>query len=178
MPALAEATMLRRDYPADLVAAAMAQHELRVKARAKFSRAMEMLFTRGGYEQSTSEPIARHRAQRFAGAARIADLCCGIGGDLIALAAGSEVLAVDRDPVHARLAQHNAGVYGVAGNAQARVADVRDVDLAGTDAVFIDPARRADARSRGTPAGGGATRGGATRGGATRGGATRGGATR
>jgi SAM-dependent methyltransferase len=165
VPGLAEATMLRRVYPADLVAAAMAQHELRLAARAKFSRATEMLFTRGGYEQSTSEPIARYRALRFAGTARIADLCCGIGGDLIALAATSEVLAVDRDPVHARLARHNAGVYGVAGNVAARVADVRDVDLAGTGAVFIDPARRADARSRGTAAGGTAAGGGTTVGG-------------
>ena len=85
---LALAVRLRRDYPANLVAAATAQHELRLAARAKFSRAMEMLFTRGGYEQSSSELIARHRAARFGGTSRIADLCCGIGGDLIALAAG------------------------------------------------------------------------------------------
>jgi hypothetical protein len=121
----------------------MAQHELRLTARAKFSRAMDMVFTRGGYEQSTSEPVAGHRARRFAGTARVADLCCGIGGDVIALAAGREVLAVDRDPVHARLAEHNAGVYGVAGNVTAHVADVRDADLTGVGAVFIDPARRA-----------------------------------
>jgi hypothetical protein len=143
LPGLAEATALRRAYPADLVAAAMAQHELRLTARAKFSRAMDMVFTRGGYEQSTSEPVAWHRARRFAGTARVADLCCGIGGDVIALAAGREVLAVDRDPVHARLAEHNAGVYGVAGNVTAHVADVRDADLTGVGAVFIDPARRA-----------------------------------
>ncbi|HMD94482.1 MAG TPA: class I SAM-dependent methyltransferase [Trebonia sp.] len=139
---LALAVRLRRDYPADLVAAATAQHELRLAARAKFSRAMEMLFTRAGYEQSSSEPIARHRAARFGGTSRVADLCCGIGGDLIAIAAGREVLAVDRDAAHARLAVHNAGVYGVAGGVRACVADVRDVRLAGISAVFIDPARR------------------------------------
>ncbi len=149
VPDLAEATALRREYPADLAAAAVAQHELRLKARAKFSRAMDMLFTRGGYEQSTSEAIARHRARRFAGAGRVADLCCGIGGDLIALAAGSKVLAVDRDPVHAALARHNAGVYDVADNVQPATADVRAISLDGTDAVFIDPARRAGARGRG-----------------------------
>ena len=143
---LALAVRLRRDYPADLVAAATAQHELRLAARAKFGRAMEMLFTRAGYEQSSSEPIARHRAARFGDAGRVADLCCGIGGDLIALAAGREVLAVDRDAAHARLAVHNAGVYGVAGGARACVADVRDVRLAGISAVFIDPARRSGTR--------------------------------
>ena len=84
---LAVAAALRREYPASLAAAAVAQHELRLAAREKFSRAMEMLFTRAGYEQSSSETIARHRAARFGGARRVADLCCGIGGDLIALAA-------------------------------------------------------------------------------------------
>ena len=152
---LAVATALRRDYPASLAAAAVAQHELRLAAREKFSRAMEMLFTRAGYEQSSSETIARHRAARFGGARRVADLCCGIGGDLIALAAAprttapqpdARVLAVDRDEIHARLAIHNAGVYGASGRVSACVADVRDIALDGLDAVFIDPARRAGTR--------------------------------
>ncbi len=146
---LSVAVALRREYPPDLAAAATAQHELRLAARAKFGRAMEMLFTRDGYEQSSSEPIARHRAARFEDARRVADLCCGIGGDLIALAAGAatqEVLAVDKDQVHARLAAHNAAVYGMAGQVRACVADVRDIPLAGIDAVFIDPARRAGTR--------------------------------
>jgi len=152
---LAVAEALRRQYPAELAAAAMAQYELRLAARAKFSRAMEMLFTRDGYEQASAEPIARHRAARFRGASRVADLCCGIGGDLIALASAPEsaapeprgtVLAVDRDEVHARLALHNAGVYGAAASVTACVADVRDVALDGVDAVFIDPARRSGTR--------------------------------
>jgi THUMP domain-like/RNA cap guanine-N2 methyltransferase len=144
---LAQAERLRREYPAELVALAMAQHELRLAAVAKFSRAAEMLFTRAGYEQSSSEAIARYRAARLAGArrgaGRVADLCCGIGGDLIALAGAGEVLAVDRDEVHARLARHNAAVYGQAGQVAAVVSDVREVRLAGLAAVFIDPARRA-----------------------------------
>jgi hypothetical protein len=60
----------------------------------------------------------------------------------VTLAAASEVRAVDRDETHARLARHNAGVYGRAKNVSAVVADVRDVSLAGIDAIFIDPARR------------------------------------
>jgi hypothetical protein len=150
---LAVAERLRREYPADLVATAMAQRELRLAAEAKFSRAAQMLFTRAGYEQSSSEAVARYRAARLAHASRIADLCCGIGGDLIALAApgtapsaaasaASDVLAVDRDETHARFALHNAAVYGGAEHVTAVVADVRDVPLAGIDAVFIDPARR------------------------------------
>ena len=139
---LALAERLRREYPAGLVAAAMAQQELRGAAAAKFSRAADMLFTRAGYEQSSSEPVARYRAGRLASARRVADLCCGIGGDLIALATASDVLAVDRDEAHVRLALHNAAVYGRAQRVTAVVADVRDVPLTGLDAVFIDPARR------------------------------------
>ena len=45
---LAVAERLRREYPADLVATAMAQRELRLAAEAKFSRAAQMLFTRAG----------------------------------------------------------------------------------------------------------------------------------
>jgi hypothetical protein len=150
VPDLAAATRLRRHYPASLVAAAMTQHELRLTARAKFARASRMLFTRAGYEQSSSEMIARHRAVRLAAAGTVADLCCGIGGDLAALSApgdapaGRRVLAVDHDPVHARLARHNASVYQAGGQPEvaAAVADVRDIRLAGIEAVFIDPARR------------------------------------
>ena len=107
-----------------------------------------MLFTRPGLEQASSETAARHRARRFgeAAAGRLADLGCGIGGDLIALAAGREVLAVDRDAVHLRMAAHNAGVYGVAAGVRTCQADVRDVGRTGIDAVFTDPARRLPGR--------------------------------
>jgi SAM-dependent methyltransferase len=135
--------LLRRDYPAELVTAALGQHELRLRAQAKFTRAQRMYFTRAGLEQATSEVIARHRARRFAGATRVADLCCGIGGDLLALAGRRDVVAVDRDPLHLRMARLNADAYGVADGVRVVHADVRDVDLGGVNAVFIDPARRA-----------------------------------
>ncbi|MDQ3762012.1 MAG: class I SAM-dependent methyltransferase [Actinomycetota bacterium] len=134
---------LRRDYPAELVTAALGQHELRRHARTKFTRAEQMFFTRAGLEQATAEIIAQHRATRFAGAARVGDLCCGIGGDLIALADQREVIAVDRDPLHLQMAMLNAAAYAVAGAVTAVHADVREVDLSGIDAVFVDPARRA-----------------------------------
>ncbi|HEY7431020.1 MAG TPA: methyltransferase domain-containing protein [Streptosporangiaceae bacterium] len=133
---------LRQRYPAELVAAALGQHELRLAARVKFSRAMEMYFTRPGLEQASAEVVASHRASRYAGSARVADLCCGIGGDLLALAGSHQVLAVDRDPLALRVARANAEVCGVAAAVTAREADVRDADLAGVDAVFTDPARR------------------------------------
>jgi len=134
---------LRRDYPTELVTAALGQHELRRRAEGKFTRAQRMYFTRAGLEQATAEIIARHRTTRFAGASRVADLCCGIGGDLIALAEGREVVAVDRDPLHLRMAALNADAYEVGDAVTAVHADVREADLSSVDAVFVDPARRA-----------------------------------
>jgi len=133
---------LREEYPAALVAAALSQHELRIAAQGKFSRAAGMFFTRDGLEQASAELISAHRAPRYAGAGRVADLCCGIGGDLLALAGQHDVLAVDRDPVHLRMALANAAAYGVADRVTVRQADVREAALDGVDAVFIDPARR------------------------------------
>jgi hypothetical protein len=130
----------------ELVAAAFTQAELRRRAAGGFSRAAEMMFTRAGLEQSTTEPVARHRAARFAGLGRVADLCTGIGGDLLALAAGHSTVAVDRDPLHLRVAVHNARIYAPDAAIDPRDADVRDVELSGVDAVFVDPARRANGR--------------------------------
>ncbi|ADP83996.1 THUMP-like domain-containing protein [Pseudofrankia inefficax] len=134
-------------HPADLVAAAFGQAELRRRAAGAFTRAAEMLFTRAGLEQSTSEALARHRAARFVGVGRVADLCTGIGGDLLALTeTGQPLVAVDRDPGHLRIAVHNAHVYAPAAEIDARCEDVRAADLTGVRAVFVDPARRSGAR--------------------------------
>ncbi len=135
---------LRSRYPAALVADGLTLQRLRDRAAAKFSRAPDMMLTRDGLEQASGEAAARHRAARLAGAGPVADLCCGIGGDLVALAALGPVLGVDRDPLHAWMAGHNAAVYGVAERARTEVADVRAVDLTGTAAVFVDPARRTE----------------------------------
>jgi THUMP domain-like/RNA cap guanine-N2 methyltransferase len=135
---------LRARYPAALVADGLTLQRLRVRAAAKFSRAQDMMLTRDGLEQASGEAVAHHRAGRLAGAGTVADLCCGIGGDLVALAAHGPVLAVDRDPVHVWMAGHNAAVYGLGERVRTRVADVRAVDLAGVAAVFVDPARRTE----------------------------------
>ena len=143
---IAVATRLRKRFPPDLVAAALTLHEVRVRAQSKFTRADELWLTRAGLEQATSEVIAAWRARRFRDTAKVADLCCGIGGDLIGLAQRSDagtVLAIDRDPLHLAMAHANADVYGVRDRVEFREADVREVDLSSCGGVFIDPARRA-----------------------------------
>ena len=138
---IALGSRLRTAYPADLVAAALSLTELRSLARAKFSRADRMWFTRAGLEQASSERVSEHVARRYEEFAHIADLCTGIGGNLIMLARRAPVTAVDLDPVHLAMAGLNAEVYD--GQAVTlRCHDVRQADLAGIGAVFIDPARR------------------------------------
>jgi SAM-dependent methyltransferase len=144
---LAVATRLRREHPAELVSAALGQARLRQRAVAKFGAedAGRMFFTPHGVEQSTRASVAAYRAARMRdlGVTSVADLCCGIGGDAIALArAGIRVLAVDRDPLTAAAARANADALGLADLVEVREADVTEVDTAGYDAVFVDPARR------------------------------------
>ncbi|WP_329266432.1 THUMP-like domain-containing protein [Streptomyces pseudovenezuelae] len=144
---LTVATRLRREHPAELVSAALGQARLRQRAVAKFGAedAERMFFTPNGVEQSTRASVAAYRAGRLKsmGVTSVADLCCGIGGDAIALArAGIRVLAVDRDPLTAAAARANADALGLAGLIDVREADVTEVDTASYDAVFVDPARR------------------------------------
>ncbi|MCW1095955.1 class I SAM-dependent methyltransferase [Streptomyces sp. RS2] len=144
---LAVATRLRRTHPAELVSAALGQARLRQRAVAKFGAedAGRMFFTANGVEQSTRASVAAYRAERFAalGVTSVADLCCGIGGDAIALArAGIRVLAVDRDPATAAAARANADALGLGDLIEVREADVTEVDTGAYDAVFVDPARR------------------------------------
>lgn len=128
----------------ELVSAAVGQARLRTRARAKFGEfADRMLFTRAGLEQATRLSIGARHAGRFrdAGMTRVADLGCGIGGDALAFAGiGLDVLAVDADETTAALAAYNLAPFG--GTATVRHARAEDVDLAGIDAVWLDPARR------------------------------------
>ncbi|MFJ5550817.1 methyltransferase domain-containing protein [Streptomyces sp. NPDC093225] len=144
---LATATRLRREHPAELVSAALGQARLRQRAVPKFGAedAFRMFFTPAGVEMATRASVASYRAERLAalGVRSLADLCCGIGGDALALArAGIRVLAVDRDPLTAAVARANAEALGLAELVEVHEADVTEVDTTGYDAVFLDPARR------------------------------------
>lgn len=141
---IARSDALRRaGFTPGEAAAILTQAALRRRARAKFGEfADRMLFTRAGLEQATRLDVAALHAARFrnAGIAVVADLGCGIGGDALAFAAaGLRVRAVERDPVTAVLAQVNLAPFP---EAEVVIADAEDVDLAGVDGVWIDPARR------------------------------------
>ncbi|HEY2833605.1 MAG TPA: hypothetical protein VGJ14_14345 [Sporichthyaceae bacterium] len=140
--ALTLGTKLRREHPADLVAAAITQIRLRERGAAKFGPAAAHLwFTPDGLQQATHPAVAAHRAARLA---RLLptdtgwlDLCCGIGSDLLATTAvGFPATGVDADPVTAAVAAANLD-----GAAHIVCADAQTHDR-GTAAVFVDPARR------------------------------------
>jgi SAM-dependent methyltransferase len=121
---------------------ALEQALLKVRALAKHPAGDRLWWTREALEQASAYDVAVHRAQRFAGADRVLDLGCSVGGDLLPLAAVAPAVGVDLDEARLLLARENAAVLGL------DVALVRaDVTrLEPTGAVFADPARRAGGR--------------------------------
>jgi SAM-dependent methyltransferase len=134
------------------VAAVLSQSRLRARAAAKFGPfADRMLFTEAGLEQATRLKVAALHAGRFqkAGLTSIADLGCGIGADALAIAAlDIAVMAVEKDEVTAALAAFNLAPWT---NARVEHADATEVDLAGIDGVYLDPARRDGVRRLNNP---------------------------
>ena len=143
---LRELTQLRRRLPADLAAAVLEQTQLRRRAGHKFALAQRMLFTADGLEQSSGEVLAAHSAARYRSFGRVADICCGLGGDSLALARYAHVPAFDRDPIRLACAEHNAAVYGLGDRISFQLADVERLELPEVDAIFFDPSRRAGGR--------------------------------
>lgn len=145
--ALALGSRLRRDgHDEALVSAALTQARLRARARDKLGGLAERLFlTDDGLQQATRPAVASRHARRYAdlGISAAVDLCCGIGGDLLALAgAGLRVTGVDRDDLTCEVARANVDALGLGDLAAVRCADVTEADLTDVDAVFVDPARR------------------------------------
>jgi SAM-dependent methyltransferase len=136
------AAKVRKLVGPELATEALAQSELRRRARDKFGvRAERLYFTSAGLEQSTRHELADHRAGRFAraGLAGVLDLCCGIGADLLAFArAGLAVAAVERDPETVAIARANLAGAG----ARISAGSAEDSNWRHAESVFIDPARR------------------------------------
>jgi SAM-dependent methyltransferase len=131
---------LRRRFPVEMCRAALSLIALRRQAAAKFSQAERMFFDRDGLEMASGEETAAYRAARLGSVGVVIDLCCGIGGDLVALAERNRVCGVDCNRTRLEVARLNAEALGV-GRAMFALADARHVTPR-ADAVFIDPARR------------------------------------
>jgi hypothetical protein len=140
------ANRLGKRHPPDLVRAALTTAMLRKGAKAKFTRAESMFFTREALEQSSDERVAAHSARRFAGLGLVGDFCCGIGGDAIALAGRGPIIAVDVDPLRLAMAGRNLEAYELRQHAELVTADVLTMDLSPVAGLFVDPDRRPGGR--------------------------------
>jgi hypothetical protein len=119
---------------------ALEQALLRVRARAKHPRGDELWWTGPALEQASSHDLAAHRARRYDGP--VLDLCCSVGGDLLALPPGS--VGVDLDEARLLLARANAEVLDR--DVSLVRADVTALLLPPSADVVVDPARRAGGR--------------------------------
>ncbi len=155
---LAEVVMLKSIRPADLarfrkeaspavVSAAVRLSRARAKAALKFEHGQRMWVEPTAIEQATSEPVARHKARRFV-CPLVVDLCAGIGGDSLAFAVRSDVLAVDRDQGMCRRLRYNASVYDRADRLLAVQARAEKFDIPAGAWLHLDPDRRADRQER------------------------------
>ena len=150
---------LRKSISPTQAAIVIEQALLRARAKVKFERAGELFFTRKSLEQATSERIARYKAMRFAGLSSVADICCGIGGDLIALAgrempggdhktgeAAAQTVGIEMDELTAMFAAENLNVLGLE-HASVTQATFEDTSLESFDGLHIDPDRRVKNRT-------------------------------
>lgn len=122
---------------------------LQVKARRTFGAPAQdgavWWVTRHSLQQSTHHAVAALKAS-WMGTGRVADLCCGLGSDLIALARRGPALGVDIDSEVLALTQAN--LESAAVSAPLFQADVMTEEvmqwIADVDLLHIDPDRRAD----------------------------------
>lgn len=143
------ATRLRRELSPARTSLVIEQLDLRRRGRAKFAAAERLFFTPLGLEQATDQHIAAYKAGRFPRQSHVADLCCGIGGDLLAFAGRGPVTALDRDRATAHLAAHNvrqSAPQTWGRSAAVVVADVARPPLAEIELCHLDPDRRRGGR--------------------------------
>lgn len=101
----------------------------------------ELLFTEQGAQQSSSWELAKYHATKFKEFNTVADLCCGIGVDLINIAEGKEqVYAIDLDADTLQLAEYNCRNQSL-NNINFNLGRAQEFNII-VDAIFIDPDRR------------------------------------
>lgn len=154
-PELQQLGELRKSLSAERARLVVEQADLRRRAIAKFGQAASrMFFTKTQLEQATDGEIAAYKAARFrrAGGNRpIHDYCCGIGGDLLALATGGMAIGWELSPIARLLAEKNLDAAAALNNFDRANASVREADVTGllpaaNDMWHVDPDRRTDGR--------------------------------
>ncbi len=143
--AISTLTKLRNELDPARTKALLNQREQRQRGQRKFKAAADMFFTEIGLQQSTDQEIAAYKSSRFPERQPLADLCCGIGGDLIALAQRGPATAVDASAEHLCYAEANVYAHGAElTDTQCGLAE--ETQLEDFAAWHIDPDRRHDNR--------------------------------
>lgn len=140
---------LRESWGGELVSVALELVEARRRAAVKFPLQESLVADIAGVEQATGALTANHKAERFKRLAppRIHDLCCGIGGDGMALASVAPTRAYDVSPLRAWMCGENLREAEQA--ADCRCEDVETLELEG-ETIHLDPSRReSDLKGRG-----------------------------
>lgn len=138
-------TQLRKELSPQRTHLVLEQVELRRRAKEKFGDAERLFFTDVGLQQASGEAVADYKAAQFGDGSMVADLCCGIGGDLMSLARRGPAVGVDRDEVATLLAAANCRATGLPG-VEVRTQDVQDFSRDDARFVHIDPDRRPGGR--------------------------------
>jgi hypothetical protein len=148
---VSDIALWRKDHPAPAVACAIAIVQSQLKAADKFPSAKKIWAIPEAVEQASSHRVAQYKARKISALARpelIFDLCCGIGGDLLALAQLSPVIGVDISAVRACMARHNADQMPGKFPVLVLQADLHTVpfQIKPTHFFHIDPARRSSGK--------------------------------
>ena len=140
---------LRKQFSPQRSALILELVQNRNRAMKKFDKAEQMFFTRAALEMATDQWIAAYKSKRFRRFQNVADICCSIGGDLIALSnalSDGRCTGYDHDALAVAYANANLEVHGIE-QGEAVEADFSDIELDRHDAVHIDPDRRKHGRS-------------------------------
>lgn len=139
--------LLRKSISATRARLVVQQVEYRRKAVEKFGDlASQMFFTDLGLQQSTDRWVAGYKARRYRVDTLLTDYCCGIGGDLIALAARGHVLGWDKSPICSLFSSANCRAAGSEERVTTCVGAVEEQPPQPLSQWHIDPDRRTDGR--------------------------------
>lgn len=141
-PLLERLTALRKTLLPSQARLVNEQIELRRKAESKFGEmAARMFFNPLQLQQATDLWIARYKAARFASKS-VTDFCCGIGGDLLALAERGSATGIELDPRIALLAEKNLACLDDEHESSVQIGDVAKAHVEGGQLWHVDPDRR------------------------------------
>ena len=136
-------SVLRRHTTPERAAALYEITSTRLLATKKFPDGDRLWFTRTALEQASHQRISQHRAHQLTSVNQIADICCGCGGDLLALATVAPCIAIDNDAARLALARANVEQRQLHDRVTFVHADAGSYALPPTvDMVFFDPGRR------------------------------------